>query len=251
MRAQRELHAPASTARCAQGNLPRAAALNRARAARRRPLRPGARRSPARRATSSWRASASGARTSRSSPTTWAWATWRACCSAFGQRPRARTPSSTSTRRRCATPPPTRSWRRFGDDSSNYFWKLGAAMEIMRLARHDPDRLGRTARCRRRRSARALPAPPARRRRRPADAARRAADTGAAGPARRASCARRRSAPRSTPAPQVRAISGAPALRVTGADDGGWTFRVSRTLRLATRRRSPSSTFSIACRSST
>ena len=27
---------------------------------------------------------------------------------------------------------------------------------------------------------------------------------------------------------QVRTISGAPALRVTGADDGGWTFRVSR-----------------------
>ena len=27
---------------------------------------------------------------------------------------------------------------------------------------------------------------------------------------------------------QVRTISGAPALRVTRADDGGWTFRVSR-----------------------
>ena len=30
-------------------------------------------------------------------------------------------------------------------------------------------------------------------------------------------------------AAQVRAISEAPTLRVTGADDGGWTFRVSRT----------------------
>ena len=27
----------------------------------------------------------------------------------------------------------------------------------------------------------------------------------------------------------MRTISKAPALRVTGADDGGWTFRVSRT----------------------
>src|SRR3954447_11777087 len=31
----------------------------------------------------------------------------------------------------------------FGDDSSNYVWKLGAAMEIMRLARHDPAGLAR------------------------------------------------------------------------------------------------------------
>jgi hypothetical protein len=30
-------------------------------------------------------------------------------------------------------------------------------------------------------------------------------------------------------AAQVRTISKAPTLRVTGADDGGWTFRVSRT----------------------
>ena len=34
----------------------------------------------------------------------------------------------------------------FGDDSSNYYWKLGAAMEIMRLSRSDKDRLIRTAR---------------------------------------------------------------------------------------------------------
>ena len=33
----------------------------------------------------------------------------------------------------------------FGDDSSNYYWKLGAAIEIMRLARSDPSRLGRLA----------------------------------------------------------------------------------------------------------
>jgi hypothetical protein len=29
-------------------------------------------------------------------------------------------------------------------------------------------------------------------------------------------------------AAQVRTISEAPTLRVTGADDGGWTFRISR-----------------------
>src|SRR3954452_3023599 len=33
----------------------------------------------------------------------------------------------------------------FGDDSSNYFWKLGAAKEILRLAPRDPGRLVRTA----------------------------------------------------------------------------------------------------------
>ena len=33
----------------------------------------------------------------------------------------------------------------FGDDSSNYYWKLGAAIEIMRMARSDPTRLGRLA----------------------------------------------------------------------------------------------------------
>jgi hypothetical protein len=32
----------------------------------------------------------------------------------------------------------------FGDDSSNYYWKLGAAMEILRLAREDPGKLART-----------------------------------------------------------------------------------------------------------
>jgi hypothetical protein len=31
----------------------------------------------------------------------------------------------------------------FGDDSSNYYWKLGAAMEILRLARHDHAKLAR------------------------------------------------------------------------------------------------------------
>ena len=53
------------------------------------------------------------------------------------------TPSSTSTRRPSATPPPTRSSPRFGDDSSNYCWKLGAAKEIMRLCRNDPAELAR------------------------------------------------------------------------------------------------------------
>ena len=34
----------------------------------------------------------------------------------------------------------------FGDDSSNYFWKLGAARTIMRLARTDPAGLARQSR---------------------------------------------------------------------------------------------------------
>ena len=45
-----------------------------------------------------------------------------------------------------ATPPPTRSSPRFGDDSSNYYWKLGAAQEIMRLsATTRPSSRGSTA----------------------------------------------------------------------------------------------------------
>ena len=42
-----------------------------------------------------------------------------------------------------ATPRPTRSCSRFGDDSSNYFWKLLAAREIMRLYRDDRAELAR------------------------------------------------------------------------------------------------------------
>ncbi len=34
----------------------------------------------------------------------------------------------------------------FGDDSSNYFWKVEAAQEVMRLWREDPERLARLAR---------------------------------------------------------------------------------------------------------
>jgi hypothetical protein len=44
----------------------------------------------------------------------------------------------------------------FGDDSSNYFWKLGAAERIMHLARTDPNALARQAAAQ---SAPALPAP--------------------------------------------------------------------------------------------
>ena len=56
-----------------------------------------------------------------------------------------------------------------------------------------------------------------------------AADTSLTTARRTSSCAPRRSASRSTPPPRCATISGAPALRVTGAADGGWTFRISRT----------------------
>jgi hypothetical protein len=116
----------------------------------------------------------------------------------------------------------------FGDDSSNYFWKLGAAMEIMRLARQDKGRLARIA---------SLQTAD--------DSARRLLLHGAPqGDLRTLSAAAADAALTTTKdlrlrpealgvslyaAAQVRTISGAPALDVTGAADGGWTFRVSRT----------------------
>ena len=54
-----------------------------------------------------------------------------------------RTRGSTSTRRRRATPPSSARLAAFGDDSSNYLWKLYAAREIMRLYREDPEELAR------------------------------------------------------------------------------------------------------------
>jgi len=115
----------------------------------------------------------------------------------------------------------------FGDDSSNYFWKLGAAMEIMRLARKDKDRLIRLAALQTADdSARAVllaGAPSGGLRPLPNDAA----DTSLT-PARPIQLRPEALAVALYMAAQVREISKAPALRVTGADDGGWTFRVSR-----------------------
>jgi hypothetical protein len=116
----------------------------------------------------------------------------------------------------------------FGDDSSNYFWKLGAAIEIMRLARQDKGRLVRIA---------ALQTAD--------DSARRVLLDGAPqGDLRSLPAAAADTSLSATSgvrlrpealgvalyaAAQVRTISGAPALKVPGAADGGWTFRVSRT----------------------
>jgi hypothetical protein len=115
----------------------------------------------------------------------------------------------------------------FGDDSSNYFWKLGAAMEIMRLARKDKDRLIRLAALQTADdSARAVllaGAPSGGLHPLPNDAA----DTSLT-PARPIQLRPEALAVALYMAAQVREISKAPALRVTGADDGGWTFRVSR-----------------------
>ena len=49
----------------------------------------------------------------------------------------------TSTPRRPRHPDVTRMLMRFGDDSSNYLWKVYAAAEIMRLYRDDPEELQR------------------------------------------------------------------------------------------------------------
>jgi hypothetical protein len=115
----------------------------------------------------------------------------------------------------------------FGDDSSNYFWKLGAAMQIMRLARSDKDRLIRLAALQTADdSARAVlldGAPSGGLRALPNDAA----DTSLA-PARAIELRPEALAVALYVAAQVRTISKAAALRVTGADDGGWTFRISR-----------------------
>ena len=116
----------------------------------------------------------------------------------------------------------------FGDDSSNYYWKLLAARDIMRA----------TARTRRR-----WTAPQRSARRTPSGRERLLAG------ASRAARARSRRRPR-TPAwkspaglelrpealavalymgSQVRSILGDGTLRVQSAADGGWSFRISRT----------------------
>jgi hypothetical protein len=116
----------------------------------------------------------------------------------------------------------------FGDDSSNYFWKLGAAMEIMRLARHDKARLARIAALQTSGdSARALllnGAPQGDLRTLSATAADTSLSTTKDVQLRPEALAAALYA-----AAQVRTISGAPALTVLGAADRGWTLRVSRT----------------------
>lgn len=115
----------------------------------------------------------------------------------------------------------------FGDDSSNYYWKLGGAMEIMRLAREDPERLSRLA-------ALQTGEPSARRvllEGAPLGDTR--ALTGAVADTALTADPDVRLRPEALAvalymAAEVRAISDAPSLRITHADDGGWTFRVSR-----------------------
>jgi hypothetical protein len=115
----------------------------------------------------------------------------------------------------------------FGDDSRNYFWKLNAAAAIMRAYRADPQRLQAVA------EDRGLDES--------------GADTLLAN-APQGGLRTLAGAPRDTSlvvaptlelrpeaaalalymAAQVRAISAAPTVRVTGAHDGGWSFDVSR-----------------------
>jgi hypothetical protein len=106
----------------------------------------------------------------------------------------------------------------FGDDSSNYFWKIGAAEAIMRLARTDPARLARQA------ALRQAPAPPdasGDSRALPADPGRTALLAPAGARLRAPALALALYA-----GAQVKAISGAPSLRITAAD--GASFAVAR-----------------------
>src|SRR4051794_23956717 len=116
----------------------------------------------------------------------------------------------------------------FGDDSRNYFWKLNAAAQIMRAYRTDPARLQAVAE------------------ERGIDET--GIETSLAG-APQGDLRTLGGAPQDTSlnvppalklrpeaaavalymAAQVRTISGAPALTISGAQDGGWTFDVSRT----------------------
>jgi hypothetical protein len=106
----------------------------------------------------------------------------------------------------------------FGDDSSNYFWKLGAAREIMRLWRSDRERVVRTA---------ALQPPK-----------RQVLEGAPQGGLRGLPTAPEDTGVRADPGVELRPEAlgvalyiGAqvrPPLRITRADDGGWTFRVSR-----------------------
>jgi hypothetical protein len=103
----------------------------------------------------------------------------------------------------------------FGDDSSNYFWKIGAAEAIMRLARTDPGRLARQAALGR------APAPPAA----DGDVRAFAAAPGLLVP-RGARLRTEAVALALYVGAQVKAISGEPALSVTGT--AGARFDVAR-----------------------
>jgi len=102
---------------------------------------------------------------------------------------------------------------RFGDDSSNYYWKLLAARDIMH---------GLTT-ARSGRAALLTGAPQGDRRQlsgTPGDTGLTADSALSLRPEALATALYM--------AAQVREISGAPSLRLVGAEDGGWTFRVSR-----------------------
>jgi hypothetical protein len=105
-----------------------------------------------------------------------------------------------------------------GDDSANYFWKLNAAAEIMRTYRRGQEVVPRGGREVLLRNApqgdlRALSGTPE--------------DT-ALTAAPEVKLRKEALATALYMAAEVRAISAAPSLRIVAAGDGGWTFRVSR-----------------------
>ena len=81
--------------------------------------------------------STSGARISRSSPTTWGSETSRTCSTTTTAAEPCRTRSCTSTPRPDTTRRAYRPDPRFGDDSSLYYWRVLGAQQIMRLYRTD------------------------------------------------------------------------------------------------------------------
>ena len=145
--------------------------------------------------------------------------------SAAGAAP---TPSSTSTPRRCATRPPTRGSPPSATTPRTTSGSSARRSRSCGMARSDPSRLGRLAALQtaddsaRRVLLDGAPQGDLR------DAAVRPRGHGAGRARGRAAAARGARRSRSTSAAEVRAISDAPALRVTARDDGGWTFRVSR-----------------------
>ena len=248
---------------------PRAAA----RAAATRPAAPGARRAsvderfdPAQGARrhralpGAGQARASAARTSPSSPTTWASGTSRASCSAYeggAQRPLRPALLRLDPMRHAAAYAKLGS---FGDDSSNYLWKLGAAERIMQLAARTRASSRLQARAdRRRRPPRRSCTRPARRR--ASATCSRCRDAPARHRPARARPRRELAAREALAAALVHRRRGARAIR-PGARPlarhrtdrarrraAGRSPSPARTPRAA--RRSRSSTFSIACRCST
>lgn len=115
----------------------------------------------------------------------------------------------------------------FGDDSSNYYWKLLAARDIMRAYRKDPAALDRTAAERTRdesgraRLLRGVPDSDLQK----IDAV--PLNTGLEVP-QGLELRKPAAAVALSMGSEVRSILGSGALKVTGAADDGWTFRVSR-----------------------